>query len=285
MSIQEIMGTLMQLQASVDVLTAVGARLSAAPGEIPTQVEAAIDEVIAASGLPSLDGLAPPERAMVSGMVRTMIGQASDVLHNATKPVGWSYTDAAVLEGQGRASMSVPPMMAATGEFGDVQSLLDVGTGVGWLAVGAAQLWPNAEIVGVDVWDASIERARANVESAGLSDRIEIRKESVTELSDRDRFDLTWVPSFFVGEDALPAAFTSILAATRSGGRIAVGRFDPPPDPVMRAAQRLRTIRDGGAILSADEIVALLTDAGWTDVRPLAKAGPSPLQFIAGTKS
>jgi SAM-dependent methyltransferase len=282
---EELMIALMKLQSGVDVLTAVGARLSAEPGSLPAAVEAAIDDVIAAAGLPDLGALAPPQRAMIAGMVRTMIGQSSDVLHNAARPIGWAYTDGAVLEGQGRASMSVPPMIAATGEFSDVRSLLDVGTGVGWLAVAAAGVWPEAEIVGVDVWGPSLERARANVAASGLADRIEIRDESVTDLSDRDRFDLTWVPSFYVAPDALPKAFESILLATRPGGRIAVGRFDPPPDPVMRAAQRLRTIRDGGAILSASELVELLTAAGWTDARPLPKPGPGPLEFVAATKA
>ncbi len=135
------------------------------------------------------------------------------------------------------------------------------------------------------MWGPSLERARANVDASGLADRIEVRDESVTDLSDRDRFDLTWVPSFYVAPDALPKAFESILLATRSGGRIAVGRFDPPPDPVMRAAQRLRTVRDGGAILTADELVERLTAAGWVDARPLPKPGPGPLEFIAERKA
>src|SRR5262249_17613354 len=97
--------------------------------------------------------------------------------------------------------------------------------------------------------------------------------------------DLVWVPSFFMAEDSLPAGFERILQAVRPGGRIAVGRFDQAPDPVMQAAQRLRTIRDGGAILSGEQLVEMLTPAGWTDVRPLPKTGPAPMQFIAGTKA
>lgn len=282
MSMEEIMGAVMRLQVSVDTLAAVGARLRG--DDIPKDVAAAVDDVMTAAGFPSLDDLAPQQRMAVGGMVRTMFGQALDLLDKPARPAGWSYTDVAVLEGQGRGSMSVPPMMAATGEFGDVTSLLDVGTGVGWLAVGAAQVWPNAEVVGVDVWEPSLERARENVASSGLGDRIEIRNQSVTDLSDRDRFDLVWVPSFYVSADVLPAAFASILAATKPGGKIAVGRFDAPPDPVASAVQRLRTLRDGGALPSVDETVAWLTDAGWSDVRALPRPAPVPLQFVVGTK-
>jgi predicted O-methyltransferase YrrM len=280
----EVMGAVMRLAASVDTLAAAGARLSAGD-DIPADIAAAIDDVLAAAGIPPVTDLEPPQRMVAGGMIRTIFGQAADLLHNPTRPAGWAYTDVAVLEGQGRGSMSVPPLMAATGEFGDVSSLLDVGTGVGWLAVGAAQVFPNAEIVGVDTWGPSIERARANVAESGLSERIEIRDQSVADLPDRDRFDLTWVPSFYVSRDVLPVAFERILAATRPGGHIAVGRFDEPPAELPAATQRLKTLRDGGTLPSVDETVAWLTNAGWTDVRALPREGNIPLQFVVGTKA
>ena len=285
MSMEEVMGAVMRLSTSLDTLATAGARVRADGEEIPKEIAAAMDELLAAAGFPSLDGLEPQQRAAVAGMVRTMFGQALDLLDRPARPVGWTYTDVALLEGQGRGSMSVPPMMAQTGEFGDVTSILDVGSGVGWLAVAAAQVWPAAEVVGVDLWGPSLERARQNVAASGLGERIEIRDQSVTELPDRDRFDLTWVPSFYIAADVLPAAFRAILAATKAGGKIAVGRFDSPPDPVASAAQRLRTLRDGGALPSVDETVALLTDAGWSDVRALPRPPQVPLQFVVATKA
>jgi SAM-dependent methyltransferase len=281
---EEIMGAMMRLSTSLDTLAALGAALKT-DADTPKDIVAAIDDVLAAAGIPSLDGLAPQQRMAVAGMVRTTFGQALDLLDRPARPAGWAYTDVAVLEGQGRASMSVPPVMAQTGEFTNVTSILDVGTGVGWLAVAAAQLWPDAEVVGVDTWDPSLDRARENVKASGLEDRIEIRKQSVASLEDRDRFDLTWVPSFYMSPDVLPSAFSSILAATKPGGKIAVGRFDPPPDPVASAAQRLRTLRDGGSLPSADEAVALLVDAGWSDVRALPRPPQMPLQLVVGTKA
>ncbi len=72
--------------------------------------------------------------------------------------------------------MMVPPMIAgANPALQDIASFLDVGTGVGQLAVAAAGLWPRATIVGIDVWQPSLERARANVAQAGLGERIELR--------------------------------------------------------------------------------------------------------------
>lgn len=285
-SIQDVMIAVSRLQGAIDALAAIGARAAVTePDAIPTEVERAIDAVLIAAGVPDLGELPPPQRATVAAFVRSAFGQAANVLAEPTRRPGWSYTDAAVLEGQGRGSMIVPTLLAQTGEFGAVTSFLDVGTGVGWLAVGATHVWPNCTIVGIDTWEPSLERARVNVAAAGVADRIEVRNQSVTDLSDHDRFDLTWVPSFFLHHDTLSTAFERILAATRSSGQIVVARYDPPPDPLTHATLRLRTIRDGGSWLETSECIELLGKAGWTDVRALPKNGPVPFTFIAGRKS
>jgi SAM-dependent methyltransferase len=204
---------------------------------------------------------------------------------SAPGKTSWSYTDPAVLEGQGRASMMIPTFIAQTGEAGDVTSFLDVGAGVGWLSVAATQVWPNCTVVGIDRWEPAIERARANVTEAGVADRVELRNQSVTDLDDTDRFDLTWVPSFFLAPSVLVAGCERILAATKPAGQIVVARYDPLPDPLADASLRLRTLRDGGSRLSTEEIIDVLRGAGWADVRVLTTPGPVPVTFIAGRKA
>jgi predicted O-methyltransferase YrrM len=252
---------------------------------MPSDVTSAIDDVLRAAGVPDLDELPPPQRAMVAAFARSAFGQAANLLAEPARSTGWAYTDPSVLEGMGRASMLVPTLLAQTGELGDVTSLLDVGTGVGWLAVSATQVWPNSTVVGIDTWEPALARARANIANAGVADRVELRHESVTALTDRDRFDLAWVPSFFLAPDVLAAAFERILEATRSGGQVVVARYEPPPDALAAATLRLRTIRDGGSWLETDEIVELLRSAGWADPRVLANTGPAPITFVAARKT
>jgi protein-L-isoaspartate O-methyltransferase len=283
--IEEVMGAVFRLQTALDTLAALGARLGSPPGAIPGEVAAAMDEVLTAAGISGIDHLAPEQRAMVAAAARSVFGQAADILNRPERLPGWTHTDVEVLEGQGRASMVVPGHIAQRGGFQDVKAFLDVGTGVGWLAVAAARMWPNATIVGVDTWEPALERARANVAGAGLAERVELRKQDVTELDDTDRFDLTWVPSFFIRPDVLPTAFTRILTATGRRGSIVVGHFDPPPDPLAWATQKLRTLRDGGALAGEDELINLLTDAGWAEVRALPRPGPLPLGLVAGRKA
>jgi len=283
-SMQEVMGAVSRLQCAADALAAVGARAADSEGAMPPAVAAAVDGVLAAAGVPDLSQLPPPQRAMVAAFVRSAFGQATDILAAPTK-TSWSYTDPAVLEGQGRGSMMMPTFINQTGEIGEVASFLDVGTGVGWLAVSATQVWPGCTVVGIDTWEPSLERARANVAEAGVADRIELRNQSVTDLDDTDRFDLTWVPTFFLSAEAVAAGSERILAATRAGGHVVVARYNPPPDPLTEAALRLRTVRDGGSWLPTEEIVGILEGAGWSDVRVLSTPPGFAGTFVAGRKA
>jgi hypothetical protein len=62
-----------------------------------------------------------------------------------------------------------------------------------------------------------------------------------------------------------------------------VGRYNPPPDALVRAALRLRTARDGGSWFESEEIGVLLDKAGWSEVAVLPQRVPG-LTFVSGRK-
>jgi len=66
--------------------------------------------------------------------------------------------------------------------FCDEGTLLDVGTGPGWLLLAIHERNAALRLVGVDVSRAMVEKARANVAAAGLADRIEIREGNANHL-------------------------------------------------------------------------------------------------------
>src|SRR4051794_9349130 len=91
-----------------------------------------------------------------------------DLIENPARPPGWAFTNPVILDGWGRGSAMVPALIAAAHtDLGAVTSFLDVGTGVGLLAVSAVGVWPSASVVGIDPWEPSLQRARANVEQSG----------------------------------------------------------------------------------------------------------------------
>ena len=286
MSMQEMAAVITRFQATTDALAALGARLGMGDGDtVAPEILAALDEVLAASGVTGVNGLEPQQRAMMAGLIRTAFAQSADLLGRPTRDAGWSYTDPLLLEGQGRGSMMMPTLLRDSGELTAVSSLLDIGTGVGLLAVSAARVWPECTVVGIDVWEPSLELARRNVTAAGLEHRIEIRRQDVLDLDDADRYDCVWLPSFFFGREVLAAALPKIIAATLPGGHVVMAHYEPPPDPLPRTTMRLRTIRDGGSVLDADGAAELLRDAGCTDVHSLARKSPIPIGFVAGRKA
>lgn len=286
MSMQEVTAVITRFQTATDALAALGARLGIREGDtVPPEILAAIDEVLAASGVTDVDDLEPQQRAMMAGLIRTMFAQSADLLDCPTRDAGWSYTDPLVLEGVGRGSMMMPTLLAGSGEFNGVSSFLDIGTGVGLLAVSAARVWPECTVVGIDVWEPSLELARRNVTAAGLDHRIEIRRQDMLDLDDADRYDCVWLPSFFFGPEVIAAALPKITAATRPGGHVVMAHYEPPPDPLPRTTMRLRTIRDGGSVLDAHGAAELLRGAGCQDVHPLTRTWPIPFGFVTGRKA
>jgi SAM-dependent methyltransferase len=287
MPFEDVMANMQRMLLATEALAAIGAELTLKqPGQESGDpgVQAALGAVSAAAGI-DLDSLAPPQQAMILGMIRLYFAQADDLLREPGRAPGWTYTDPLVLDGMGRGSMMIPQLLAAQPEFGSVDSLLDVGAGVGLLALSAANVWPSATVVGIDVWEPALERARANVKNADLDDRITLRNQNVTDLDDVDAYDCAWLPTFFLDEEAMPPAVSSVKRALRTHGWIVLGLFASPPDPVAQAATKLRTIRGGGSDLDPKRASDLLRKAGYESVRTIEPNGPAPIVFVIGRKS
>ena len=287
MPFEDVMANVQRMLMATEALAAIGAELSLKqPGQEPgdPRVQGALTSVSAAAGI-DLETLTPPQQAMVLGIIRLNFAQADDILREPGRAPGWTYTDPLVLEGMGRGSMMIPQLLASQPEFRSVDSLLDVGAGVGLLAVSAANVWPSATVVGIDVWEPALERARANVQNAGLDDRITLRNQDATALDDTDVYDCAWLPTFFLDEDAMTPAISSVKRALRPEGWIALGLFAAPPDPVAQATTKLRTIRSGGSDLDPKRASNLLHDAGYQSVRTIEPSGPAPIIFVIGQKA
>ncbi|MBV8642368.1 MAG: class I SAM-dependent methyltransferase [Candidatus Eremiobacteraeota bacterium] len=54
-------------------------------------------------------------------------------------------------------------------------TFLDVGTGVGWLAIEAAQSWPAWRVVGIDSWKPALELAQQKLSQSSVAARVEFR--------------------------------------------------------------------------------------------------------------
>src|SRR6516165_1301092 len=237
MSFEDVMTAVGRWMIATEVLAATGAQLTLAERRDAgdPDVTAALRAVSAAAGLPALDELAPPQRDTVAALIRMCLRQAQDLIDDPGRPPGWTFTHPDILTGWGRGSMLVPGILAAAApQFTDVRSFLDVGTGVGLLAIAAARIWPAATVTGIDTWEPALQIATENVKAAGLADRITVRREDVTSVDDADSYDCAWFPTFFVSEPALDAAVPRLARSLRPGGWLVLGGWPLLQTPWLR---------------------------------------------------
>jgi precorrin-6B methylase 2 len=287
MAFEDVMGKVMQWATGAETMAALAATISMRQQGVtpPPAVAEALNDVLAAAGLDEVAELPPPQQAVLAGMIGMFNGHANELLADPAREPGWTYTDPAILDGYGRGSAMLPMAMAqANPDLADISSFLDVGTGVGLLACAAANVWPNARVVGIDPWDVSLERARANVAAAGLGDRVELRQTDLAGLGETDAYDCVWIPSFFLTEDVLVDGLTTALGALKPGGWVVVGTSRPAPEPLADAIGRLRWIRGGGTLLDPKVAVGLLETAGFVDAQ-VAPPAPIPLDLVIGRRA
>jgi SAM-dependent methyltransferase len=276
MTLQNSVSELWRLAQSMQTLAAIGAeiRLRQDSSAGDQRVRDLLQDVMSAMDPSPLEGLNAGQEAMLLSIIRIVFRDAADLLNDPARAPGWSYSDAEMLEAQGRASRlniaSISAFAAEHPKLAEVLakpgSLLDIGTGVGHLAIEAAKSWPKFRVVGIDIWDPALKLARTNVETSGAADRIELRKQDIEEFDDRNAFDLVWLPAPFLPRDVFAAAVKKVFAALRPGGWLVVGQYRIPQEPVSQALARLQIVRSGGYPWEPNELAALLSASGFEDV-------------------
>lgn len=95
--------------------------------------------------------------------------------------------------------------------------ILDAGCGTGEISARLAELYPNSRLLGVDLIDDHLVRARAR--SAGLESRVRFERQSIFALEARDgTFDLTVCRHVLQTVPDVERAVTELARVTRRGG-------------------------------------------------------------------
>ena len=155
----------------------------------------------------------------------------------------------------------------ALAELAPGDTVVDLGSGAGMdLLVAAKRVGPAGRVIGVDMTDEMIERARANAARAGF-DQVEVRKGLVEDLPVEDA-TVDWVMSNCVlnlsPEKA--RAFAEIARVLKPGGRMLVSDIVVRDLPAWaRESAQLYSGCVAGAISEA-EYLGGLREAGLVDV-------------------
>ena len=285
-----LMGATMRMNASMEALVALGAYLRSQTEQIDVHpaIAAQLREVAAVAAGGDVDATPGDARRVVANAIRTLFLQAGDLLEHPERPPGWVDPDPRVLQSTGRASAAVALVMESCGLTAGLDrpgaAFLDVGIGVGWIAITVAQRHPTARVVGIDVFAPALALARANVADSALADQIELRHQSVADLADDGAFDLIWLPGPFLGRETMIDAIARSARALRSGGTLVAGLYGGPPDPLSQALTNLRAVRSGGHPWAGPDLVGELTAAGLHDAHEVERTWQAPVRLVVGRK-
>ncbi|MHC4938493.1 MAG: arsenite methyltransferase [Planctomycetota bacterium] len=145
------------------------------------------------------------------------------------------------------------------------ETVLDLGSGAGFdLLIAADKVGPRGRVIGVDMTDAMIEKARANT---AKYDHVELRKGIIEELPVEES-SVDWVISNCVINlsPEKERVFAELARVLKPGGRISVSDMvvEDLPDWAREMAAAYAACIGGAA--SEAEYVAGLENAGLTDV-------------------
>jgi cyclopropane fatty-acyl-phospholipid synthase-like methyltransferase len=161
-------------------------------------------------------------------------------------------------------------MLRGTGAF------LDVGTGVGWLAIEAARSWPALRVVGIDPWEPALTLARQNLAQSGVAERVELRLQRVEQFEETTTFTVAWLPGPFIAGEIADRALERVYRALVPGGWLVFG-FNPlPHGPLEEALANLRIVRNGGYPWTPMEVEEKLQEHGFEQIEVYSPAPPIP---------
>lgn len=204
--------------------------------------------------------------------------------HTERRSAGWGDATADTVLSQGRGSRAAAdhiarellPRMPGSREALETGTsrFLDVGVGVGAIAARMCQLYSGLTCVGIDVLPEVLRLAAAELTGLGLAARVELRLQSVGEMSDESVFDLAWLAQPFIPRAALEAGIPHVHRALRPNRWVVVPlATGAASDPFEMAVFAHTAHMLGGGPLHVDEAEALLTTAGFDQITPTSWRG------------
>jgi precorrin-6B methylase 2 len=243
MSVESLMAASGRLGVSVEALAALGAelRLRQEGLEADARIRSLLHDVVTAVEPQLLDGIDAEAEAATLALIQTIFRQAIDLMENPARIPGWRYEDPLVVQSQGQLSRLIvrgietlaaqrPDLDATLRRSG---TFLDVGTGVGWLAIEAARSWPALQVIGVDPWEPALALARQNLAKSGVADRVVLRLQSVEQLEEEATVALAWLPGPFIAAEFAHRALQRVRHALMPGGWLIFGLIALPSEVLV----------------------------------------------------
>ena len=253
-------------------------------GAASPEQQAAARAVLEASGLQEgVASLGAEDSGGLAAQAAAPIHQVAALLRSEGQM--WAAQSDEALLAQGRASARGAaafaqfgfPMLAGLQEaFAEGARMLDVGTGVGAMAVAYAELFPRLTVVGIDVMPRVLGLAEQTVAASSVSDRIILREQNVSSLDEPETYAFAWLPAPFIAASALGAGVQRVVDSLRPDGWLMLGHGKYGGSAMNDAVGRFKTIAYGGTALNDGEAEGMLRSAGLVDVRTVPTPQGAP---------
>jgi SAM-dependent methyltransferase len=169
-------------------------------------------------------------------------------------------------------------------------TILDVGCGVGWSTLALAEAFPDCEVVGVDLDEASIDDARRHAAAAGVGERVRFVRASVLDEPllrrwSRDGYDLVTAFQALHDMGSPDRALAVLRRLLAPGGAVLVGDEHPGADvggPVERLQRAVSALHCAPATWAESDRVVNGTVLETSTLRDWARgAGFGDIQVLS----
>ena len=298
MTIAELRDLIARDAGSTQRLAALGlaldARLNGAP--IAHEVAFRTDAVLNALGVAEVIAqAAPSDLTAMLATIRSELLMGGRLLSDGSEAGRWRQSESRLHQAFGdlsagfgkllrtRIASELPGLSERLSAPG--AAFLDIGTGVGALALAMAREWPGLNVVGIDPLPGVLAQGRDNVSAAGCADRITLRVGRGEDIAETSTFDLVFVPSAFIPEPEVDLVVGRGAVALRPGGWLLLATVDPDLEALAAALVRFRVATWGGTNFSDGAAEALLARCDLTDVRRVQGRPGMPFGFVAGRRA
>lgn len=240
---------------------------------------------------PSLDG---PDEATARSSVEAKLSSLRQAVAAAagdeagTPEGGWGAQADAVLLNQGRASAAtgralagrIVPRLAGCAErlAAEGSRILDVGTGVGALALALAEGFPRARVEGIDVLERALNLGRDELAAAepAVAARVSLRLQDAVDVSERAAYQLVWLAGAVPAGGGLRAALPRLAEALAPGAWLVAGTNPVAQDALRRSVGRWTAVRGGGNSFDTAHMSEELESLGLVEAStfPTVPGGP-----------
>lgn len=154
------------------------------------------------------------------------------------------------------------------------ETVLDLGSGAGIdVFLAASQVGPTGHVIGVDMTDEMLDKARANMDTGGFTN-VEFRKGFIEDLPVDDALVDVVISNCVINlSPEKPRVFRDVWRVLKPGGRLMLSDI-VLKYPLSEKAQRNAEVLVGcvaGASLR-DDYLQMISDAGFTDVRVVSES-------------